>query len=246
MSSRRLIQLIVVVICSVAAAGCPGCDNDKNPTGPSSTPTPTATPAPTPAPVPVPETQRIMLVELGPAVRDPAFPGTARNAVFVRLWGQVRNALTPAAETSESLSGGQAIVTDFNCPDRWRFRVGFHNSTPIEGTDATFLQSVAVCTAVDLEVQAQLAPTNRVVGFDLGSSKTRIVTSGIAADGGHLKGALPAARSTLSAAEARATLKSMALSGQIPEVVYYERLDGDRVVETWERNFVADTINKVR
>lgn len=247
----RWLRFVLIGVFTVSAAGCFGCDDDDNgggnplaPSGGTAVTPGGTTPGGSGGGNPVaPESQRLMLVEVGSALRDPAFPGTAQNAVWLRLWGQIRNALAETPIGDEGLSGGQGIVTDWSCPDRWAFRVGFDNGTPIEQTNATFWQSIAVCDTLALELRAQLAPTNRVVGFDLSAGKARIVNSGVTGQDSRLIGPLPQRPALQSAAQIRQELQAQARAGQIPSIVYYENLVTG---EVWERNFVTDTIRRVR
>jgi len=149
------------------------CHRGQDITGPSST-TPTTTTTPTV----LPESQRIMLIEVKRATRDPKFPGTARNAIAVSIWGQIRGAMEQL-QSNESLSGGAAIIRERGCPDSWKFQVGFHNGTPRDSTDTTTWASVPTCDQVSFAIEAQVYPTNRVVKFNLTSDKIRIVTAGL-------------------------------------------------------------------
>jgi hypothetical protein len=175
---------------ALLVVAAPACHRGQDITGPSET---TAT-MPT-TPTALPESQRIMLIEVKRATRDPKFPGTARNAIAVSIWGQIRNAME-TLQPNESLSGGQAIIRERGCPDAWKFQTGFHNGTPRDSTDTTTWASVPTCDQVSFTIEAQVYPTNRVVKFNLASDKIRIVSSGLSAtqEGGEwrIKGAFSA------------------------------------------------------
>lgn len=232
----RWVRWFALCLMTTFNVGCLGfCDND-----PTELVGPTGVPSPTPN---KPSTTDLyLLAEHGKATPDPKFPGLAAcpNAFAVHFSGQIRNAAEPQLAPDDSLSGGTGYIRSCG----WKIATGWNNGQPrYPGTDTTVW--TAVPTAGDNIDYIPVGESFKKVQFRLIMSDQKVRLNNLQAslegNDWHVKGKLSTLGtfSTASSAEALAELKRLAISGEIPAVVYYEE---EATGKVYERNFLNDTI----